>query len=196
MHLCPRSVIAAQHSTPDYLVRSQVLVMGIVQLQKSSHPRDYRSCLVGLTDGKSVHPLMKDTNNRDTVIRDAKVNHVPLNIAASVPLTNMVARWSRLRRLGQHLEHRRQQVGVPFALSKSPLSARTSKCLPGRVRRRARADTQPCAQRSFRLKALASKRLGFPLSSPSISAARTASISAPRSCSRRMRSRMYSLSVV
>jgi hypothetical protein len=37
---------------------------------------------------RGVHPLMKDANDRDTVIRDAKVNHVPLDITAAVPLTN------------------------------------------------------------------------------------------------------------
>jgi hypothetical protein len=62
--------------------------------------------------------------------------------------------------------------------------------------RRGKADTQPCARRSSRLNEPASNHLGLPLFSPSTNAARTTSISAPRSCSRRMRSRMYSLSLV
>jgi hypothetical protein len=75
----------------------------------------------------------------------------------------------------QSLECRGQHIGVPLGLFRSP---------------------QTSARRSLRLNALASKRFGFPFFCPSISAARTASIFAPRSCSRRMRSRIYSLSLV
>lgn len=49
---------------------------------------------------------------------------MPLNVAAAVPLANMVTGWSRPRRFGQRLEGRRQQVGVPIGLVNSPLSAR------------------------------------------------------------------------
>ena len=75
---------------------------------------------------RGIHPLVKHPNDRDSVFGDAKVNHMPLDIAAAVPQTNMAARWS------------------------------------------------------LRLNALASKRFGLPLFSPSINAARTTSIPAPR----------------
>jgi hypothetical protein len=35
----------------------------------------------------SIHAVMKDADDRDAVVRDAKVNHVPLDIAAPIPLT-------------------------------------------------------------------------------------------------------------
>jgi hypothetical protein len=72
---------------------------------------------------RSVHPVMKDANDRDTIIRNSKVNHMPLDIAAAISVTNMVTGWRRLRRFGQCLKCRRQQVGVPHGLLKSPLSA-------------------------------------------------------------------------
>jgi hypothetical protein len=94
--------------------------------------------------------------------------------------------------------------GMPWSVSRctaqpGPVPAHgecISKCLPDRARRREKAGTQPCARRSLRLKAFVSKRFGLPLFSPSIRAERITSICAPRSCSRRMRSRMYSLSLV
>jgi len=46
---------------------------------------------------RGIHPLMKHWNDRDTVVRDAKVNHMPLHITAAVPWTNMVTGWSRFR---------------------------------------------------------------------------------------------------
>jgi hypothetical protein len=49
-------------------------------------------------------------------VRDAKVNHMSLDTTAAVPFTNMVTRWSPLRRFGHHLEYRGQQVGVPLGL--------------------------------------------------------------------------------
>ena len=78
----------------------------------------------------------------------------------------------------------------------STLGACISRCLLDRARRRGKVGTHPSTRRSLRLKAFASKRFGFPLFSPSINAERITSISAPRSCSRRIRSRMYSLSLV
>jgi hypothetical protein len=63
-----------------------------------------------------VHPLMKDANNRDTVVGDAEINHMPLDIAAAVDPSNMITRWSGLRRFGQDLECRGQQVGVSLSL--------------------------------------------------------------------------------
>jgi hypothetical protein len=59
---------------------------------------------------------MKDANDRDAVVRDTKLNHVPLDIAAAIPLADMVTGWSGLRRFGQHLECCGQQVGVPLGL--------------------------------------------------------------------------------
>jgi hypothetical protein len=73
---------------------------------------------------RGVHPIMKHANDPDTVIRDAKLNHMPLDIAAAVTMTNMFTGWSRLRRLGQHLECCRQQVRVPLGLFKPRLTAR------------------------------------------------------------------------
>ena len=58
------------------------------------------------------------------IVRDTKVNHMPLDTMATVPFTDMIASWSGLRRICQYLERRRQQVGVPLGLFKSPLSAR------------------------------------------------------------------------
>jgi hypothetical protein len=43
---------------------------------------------------------MKDANDRDSVSRDAEVNHVPLNVAAAISLTDMVTGWSGLWRSG------------------------------------------------------------------------------------------------
>jgi hypothetical protein len=65
---------------------------------------------------RRVHPLMKDANNRDAVVGDAEINHMPLDIAAAIAPANMITRWSGLRRFGQHLECRGQQVGVSLSL--------------------------------------------------------------------------------
>jgi hypothetical protein len=51
---------------------------------------------------------MKDANDRDPVIRDTKVNHVPFDMATAIPLTDMATGWSGSRRFGQHLESRGQ----------------------------------------------------------------------------------------
>jgi hypothetical protein len=34
---------------------------------------------------RRVHALMKDANNRDAVVGDAEINHMPLGIAAALP---------------------------------------------------------------------------------------------------------------
>jgi hypothetical protein len=73
---------------------------------------------------RSIHPLVKHANDRDPVFRDSKVNHMPLDITAAVPLTNVVTRRSRVRQFGQSLECRCQQVGLPLGLFNSPLAAR------------------------------------------------------------------------
>ena len=39
-------------------------------------------------------------NDRDTVIGYAKVNHMPLDISAAVPLATMLTDWSRFWRFG------------------------------------------------------------------------------------------------
>jgi hypothetical protein len=65
---------------------------------------------------RRIHPLMKDANDRNAVVGDAEINHMPLDIAAAIALTNMITRWSGLRRFGQHLECRAQQVGVSLSL--------------------------------------------------------------------------------
>jgi hypothetical protein len=63
-----------------------------------------------------VHALMKDANNRDAVVGEAEINHMPLDIATAIARANMVARWSGLRRFGQRLECRGQQVGMSLSL--------------------------------------------------------------------------------
>jgi hypothetical protein len=73
---------------------------------------------------RRIHAPMKDANERDTVIREAKVNHMPLDITAVVPLTNMITGWNRVRRFGQDLERRRQQLDVSLSLFKSSFFAR------------------------------------------------------------------------
>jgi hypothetical protein len=35
---------------------------------------------------RRVHPLMKDANDRDAVVSDAEINHMPLDIAATIGL--------------------------------------------------------------------------------------------------------------
>jgi hypothetical protein len=59
-----------------------------------------------------IHSLTKDASNRDAVVGDAEINHMPLDIAAAITLANMITRGSGLWRFGQHLECRGQQVGV------------------------------------------------------------------------------------
>jgi hypothetical protein len=73
---------------------------------------------------RRIHAPMKDANERDTVIREAKVNHMPLDITAVVPLTNMITGWNRVRRFGQDLERRRQQLDVSLSLFKASFFAR------------------------------------------------------------------------
>jgi hypothetical protein len=65
---------------------------------------------------RRVHPLMKDANNHDAVVGDAEIDHMPLDIAAAVAPSNLITRGSGLRRFGQFLECRGQQVGVPLGL--------------------------------------------------------------------------------
>jgi len=160
--------------------------------------RDLADCrqLQALQMMRRVHPLVKDANNRDAVVGDSEINHMPLDIAAAIARSNMITRRSGLRRF--------VRLGMPRSAGRCiaqpalvpTLGACISRCLPSRARRRGKVGTQPFTRRSLRLKAFASKRFGFPLFSPSIKAERIFSISAPRSCSRRMRSRMYSLSLV
>ncbi len=73
---------------------------------------------------RRVHAIMKHANDRDPVVRDTEVNHMPLDIAAAIPLTNILTSLSGLRRIGRHLKCSREQVGVPLGLLKSPLYAR------------------------------------------------------------------------
>ena len=63
-----------------------------------------------------IHPLMVDANNRNAVVSDAELNHIPLDIAVALALANMITRGSGLRRFGQHLECRGHQVGVSLSL--------------------------------------------------------------------------------
>ena len=65
---------------------------------------------------RRVHPLVKDANNRDAVVGDSEINHMPLDIAAAIARSNMITRRSGLRRFGQDLERRGQQVGVSLSL--------------------------------------------------------------------------------
>jgi hypothetical protein len=44
---------------------------------------DYRQ-LQALQVMRRIHPLMKDANNRDAVVGDAEINHMPLDIAAAI----------------------------------------------------------------------------------------------------------------
>jgi hypothetical protein len=81
----------------------------------ATHLADYRQ-LQALQVMRRVHPLMKDANNRDAVVGDAEINHMPLDIAAAIVRSNMITRWSGLRRFGQQLECRDQQVGVSLSL--------------------------------------------------------------------------------
>jgi len=85
-------------------------------------------------------------------------------VGICTPVLVGVCEGREFGRFGQHLECRGQQVGAPLGLFLVPtLGACISKCLSGRARRRGKAGTQPCARRSLRLKAFASKRFGFPL---------------------------------
>jgi len=55
---------------------------------------------------RRIHPLMKDANNRDAVLGDAEINHMPLDVAAAIARSNMITRWSGFWSFGQHLECR------------------------------------------------------------------------------------------
>jgi hypothetical protein len=37
---------------------------------------------------RRVHPLMNDANNRDAVVGDTEINHMPLDIAAAIARSN------------------------------------------------------------------------------------------------------------
>jgi hypothetical protein len=65
---------------------------------------------------RRIDPVMKDANNGNAVLGDAEINHVSLDSAAAIALSNMITRWSGPRRFGQHLECRGQQVGVSLSL--------------------------------------------------------------------------------
>jgi hypothetical protein len=65
---------------------------------------------------RRVHPLMKDANNRDAVVDDAEINHMPLDIAAAIARSNMIASRIGLRRFGQDFECRGQQVDLSLTL--------------------------------------------------------------------------------
>ena len=74
---------------------------------------------------------MKDANNRDAVVGEAEINHMPFDIAAAIARSNMITRRSGLRRFSQDLEGRSQQVGVALSLLWSPLTdACISRWLP------------------------------------------------------------------
>jgi hypothetical protein len=59
---------------------------------------------------RRVHPLTKDANNRDAVVGDTEINHMPLDIAAPIARSNVITCRSGLRRFGRGLECRSQQV--------------------------------------------------------------------------------------
>ncbi len=70
----------------------------------------------GITSDPARPSLMKDANNRDAVVGDAEINHMPFDIAAAIARSNMITRRSGLRCFGQDLECRGQQVGVSLRL--------------------------------------------------------------------------------
>src|SRR6204780_3707753 len=80
--------------------------------------RDLADCrqLQALQMMRRVHPLVKDANNRDAVVGDSEINHMPLDIAAAIARSNMITRRRGLRRFGPDLECRGQQVGVSLSL--------------------------------------------------------------------------------
>jgi hypothetical protein len=69
---------------------------------------------------------MKYSNDCNTVIGSAKVNHMPLNTTAAVTLANMVPGWNRLWRFSQCLKCRDEQVGLTLCLFHTPLFVRVS----------------------------------------------------------------------
>jgi len=50
---------------------------------------------------RRIHPFMKDANNRDAVVGEAEINHMPFDIAAAIARSNMITRRSGLRRLAK-----------------------------------------------------------------------------------------------
>jgi hypothetical protein len=65
---------------------------------------------------RRIRPLMQDANNRDAVVGDTEINHMPLDIAPAIARSNLITCRSGLRRFGQDLECRSQQVGVSLSL--------------------------------------------------------------------------------
>jgi hypothetical protein len=94
---------------------------------------DYRQ-LQALQVMRRIHPLMKDANNRDAVVGSAEINHMPLDIAAAIARSNMIARWSGLRRFGQHLEGAAVSKSVYRSACSSPHSRRVYFQMPSRSR--------------------------------------------------------------
>jgi hypothetical protein len=77
--------------------------MLVEKLMGSSDPSRWRTnggSGPRLQMSRGVYPIMKHANDRDAVIRNAKVNHMPLDVAATISLTNMITSWSGLRRFG------------------------------------------------------------------------------------------------
>ena len=64
---------------------------------------------------------MQDTNNRDSISGDAKVNHVPFNTAATIARTYSVTGWSCFGVLCQFLKRSDHQIDVTVGLVYTPL---------------------------------------------------------------------------
>ena len=69
----------------------------------------------------SIHTVMQDTNDGYAVSCDAKVNHVPLNISATIARPKLVTCRGYLGRLRQFGKGGRQDVNVTIGLLHAPL---------------------------------------------------------------------------
>ncbi len=91
-------LIPRQGQLADYSYLAWALVLD--QTLAAPRMKDTKPEFRPLQMTRGVHPIMKHANDGDAVVRDTKINHMPLDIAAAIPKTNMVTGWCGHRRIG------------------------------------------------------------------------------------------------
>ena len=146
---------------------------------------------------RSIHAFVQHAHNRHSLWFCTVIHDMAFNRLASITGANMTAISTRQRGTAPVFQNSSSGSwhSDPLAEDSNVLLC-TAKCFPYRATLLVLRKAYPCRHNILCLNAIASNISGAPLFSPSINAARIASSSAARSCSRRIRSRIYSLSLV
>jgi hypothetical protein len=68
-----------------------------------------------------IHAFMQNTNNGNSVVRDAKVDQMPLNALATIAWPNVITSRRRLGRLRQLIKCNGEGIDVTVSLVQTPV---------------------------------------------------------------------------